>query len=421
MMDFYRQIDLRYGMIITYPGGIKLPPRSEQVKTELTLHEAGTVYLLLSGAEETYALSVGEGENVLAGARVATLGDETPVYASVAGKVIGVFEREGMHYVAIEQDTELSTEVRTVREPESKKLAEMTGEELLDAVRLLGVWDTWSGDYLWRRASRSMQTTRRIVIDTTDDSAWSCTGYRTALKHPGDVLSGAKILLHMLGASRIVLLVDAERKKLFDAFDVLINDPKLTVIAQFDVKYPMCDQTIYQSVYVRHLPKDHTAQDEGVFIVRAQTAVRLYQSILSGKPQTMHTLTAAGEGFGKNVLMHVPIGTTWDKILKCVQFKGGSYVTRVGSLLGTETAVGVPDGKTEAVFADVPCEREEMHCIACGRCAEVCPMRLEPYRILRTKNIKTAQILRNNCIGCGCCNYICPANIALKERILSMQ
>ncbi|MBQ3154248.1 MAG: hypothetical protein IJB88_03360, partial [Clostridia bacterium] len=141
-------------MIITYPGGIKLPPRSEQVKTELTLHEAGTVYLLLGGAEETYALSVGEGENVLAGARVATLGDETPVYASVAGKVIGVFEREGMHYVAIEQDTELSTEVRTVREPESKKLAEMTGEELLDAVRLLGVWDTWSGDYLWRRASR---------------------------------------------------------------------------------------------------------------------------------------------------------------------------------------------------------------------------------------------------------------------------
>lgn len=408
-------------MIITYPGGIKLPPRSEQVKTELTLHEVGTVYLLLGGAEETYALAVGEGENVLAGARVATLGDETPVYASVAGKVIGVFEREGMHYVAIEQDSELSTEVRSVREPESKKLAEMAGEELLDAVRLLGVWDTWSGDYLWRRASRAIQKTRRIVIDTTDDSAWSCTGYRTALTAPGDVLNGAKILLHMLGASRIVLLVDAEHKKLLDAFDLMINDPKLTVIAQADVKYPMCDETIYESIYVKHLPKDHTAQDEGVFIVRAQTVIQLYRSMLSGKPQTMHTLTAAGEGFGKNALMHVPIGTTWDKILECAQFKSGSYVTRVGSLLGKETAVGVPDGKTEAVFADVPCEREEMHCIACGRCAEVCPMRLEPYRILRTKSVKTAQILRNNCIGCGCCNYICPANIALKERILSMQ
>ncbi len=408
-------------MIITYPGGIKLPPRSEQVKTEMTLHEVGTVYLLLGGAEETYALSVSEGENVLAGARVATLGDETPVYASVAGKVVGVFEREEMHYVAIEQDADLSKEVRSVCEPASKRLADMTGEELLDAVRVLGIKDVWSGDYLWRRASRAMKTTRRIVVDTTDDSAWSCTGYRTALGHPGDVLSGAKILLHMLGASRIVLLVDAERKKLFDAFDVLINDPKLTVIAQCDVKYPMCDETIYESVYVRHLPKGRSAQDEGVFIVRAQTAVQLYQSILTGKPQTMHTLTVAGEGFGKNALMHIPLGTSWKKVLETAQFKGGGYVTRVDSLLGKQEAIGVPDGKTEAVFADMPCEREEMHCISCGRCAEVCPMRLEPYRILRTKNVKTAQMLKNNCIGCGCCDYICVANIALKERILSMQ
>ncbi len=408
-------------MVITYPGGIKLPPRSEEVKTELTLSDVGTVYILLGGAEETYALSVNEGENVLAGARVATLGDETPVYASVAGKVTGVFERDGLHYVAIEQDRELNAEVRTVREPETKRLADMTGEELLDAIRILGIRDVWSGDYLWRRASRAMQTTRRIVIDTTDDSAWSCTGYRTALKHPGDVLNGAKILLHMLGASRIVLLVDSQRKKLFDAFDVMINDPKLTVIAQSDVKYPMCDETIYESIYVKHLPAGHTAQDEGVFIVRAQTVVQLYQSILRGKPQTMHTLTAAGEGFGKNALMHVPIGTTWEKILDTAQFKGGSYVTRAGNLLGTCEAIGVPDGKTEAVFADVPCEREEMHCISCGRCAEVCPMRLEPYRILRTKNVKTAQMLKNNCIGCGCCDYICVANIALRERIRAMQ
>jgi len=406
-------------MIITYPGGIRIPSRAEEVKTELTMHDVGTVYLLLGGAEETYALSVSEGEHVLAGARVATLGDETPVYASVAGKVIGVFEREGMHYVAITQDHELSTEIRTVREPETKRLADLSREELLDAVRVLGIRDVWSGDFLWRRASRSMETTRRIVVDTTDDSVWSCTGYRSALKAPGDVLSGAKILLHMLGASRIVLLVDSERKKLFDAFDLMINDPKLTVIAQADVKYPMCDETIYESIYVRHLPMGHTAQDEGVFIVRPQTVIQLYQSLLNGKPQTMQTLTAAGEGFGKNALIHMPLGTVWDEVLKVAKFKGGSYVTRVGSLLEDRPAVGVPDGKTEAVFADIPFEREEMHCMACGRCAEACPMRLEPYRILHTKNVKTAKLLQNNCIGCGCCNYICPSYLDLRERIRS--
>lgn len=408
-------------MVITYPGGVTLPPRREPIQTELTLTEAGTVYLLLGGAEETYALSVAEGENVLAGARVATLGDETPVYASVAGKVAGVFERDGLHYVAIEQDTELSREVRTVRPPETKRLADMTREELVDAVRVLGIHDTWSGDFLWRRASRAVGKTRRIVVDTADDSAWSCTGYRTALKNPGDVLGGAKILLHMLGASRIVLVTDSTKKKLFDAFDLMLNDPKLIVIGEIEAKYPITDETMYSAIYVKRLPRDHTAQDMGVFIVRAQTAVQLFQSMVSGKPQTVRTLTAAGEGFGKNALINVPLGTTWGKILETAQFKGGTYETRVDSLLTGKEAVGVPDGRAEAVFADLPCKREEMHCISCGRCAEVCPMRLEPYRILRTRNVRTAQMLKNNCIGCGCCDYICCANIALRERIRTMQ
>lgn len=404
-------------MILTYPGGVSLPPRAEGLKTELTLSSVGRVFLPLGSEEEAYTITVCEGENVLAGAKIAMQGDETPVYSSVAGKVVGVFERGGVHYIAVDEDPELKKDVRTVREPESRALSELTGEELLDAVKLLGVADTYSGDYLWRRLSRAIGKTRRVVVDVTDDAGWSFTEYRTALKHPGEVLGGAKVLLHLLGATRIILLTDSMRKKTFEAFRTMINDPKLVILAEIEAKYPLRDETLYEAIYVRRLPKGKSAQDEGIFIVKAQTAVALYQAILTGKPQTIQTLTAAGEGFGRNAVLNVPMGTAWRTILDGAKFKGGEYQTSVGSLLCGEKAEGALDMKTEAVFADLPVRREEAHCIACGRCAEVCPMRLEPFRILGTRNVRTAKHLSNVCIGCGCCDYICPSQISLKEKI----
>lgn len=405
-------------MVLTYPGGIRLPMNAKELKTELRLTGVGQVYLLLGGAEETYTLEVNEGENVLAGARIAVLGDGTPIYASVAGKVSGVFEKDGMHYLAVESDTELNTEVRRVREPETKCLAEMQSAELLEAVKTLGIWDVWSGDWLWRRAERAMGKIRRVVIDTTDDSGWSVTGYRTALSRPGDLLNGAKVLLHLLGATRIILVTDRERPKTHEAFSMLNNDPKLVALTQAEVKYPMCEETLYNALYVRRIPNGKHAEDMGVFFLRAQTAVALYDAILTGKPQTERVLTACGEGFGKNALLHVPLGTTWKAILAAAQFKGGAYETMVGSPLSGEKALGVPSGKAEAVLAALPEKRREAHCISCGRCAAVCPTYLQPFRILNTKNYRTVKTLAYNCIGCGCCDYICPSQISLRERIL---
>jgi electron transport complex protein RnfC len=63
----------------------------------------------------------------------------------------------------------------------------------------------------------------------------------------------------------------------------------------------------------------------------------------------------------------------------------------------------------------------ESNCIRCGKCAEACPMGLEPF--LLNKLAKTADMEQleanaiQDCIECGCCLYSCPANIPLLDRI----
>ena len=68
---------------------------------------------------------------------------------------------------------------------------------------------------------------------------------------------------------------------------------------------------------------------------------------------------------------------------------------------------------------DLTHKGDETDCIRCGKCAQVCPMGLEPFligRLMRGQHIeelKSTQVL--DCIECGCCAYTCPARIPLLD------
>lgn len=429
-------------MVLRYPGGVFLPARASAQEcmqivarphtvTEAELEE---VYLCLGEkgqAKGQYSLACRENSVIQAGTLVATLSDGTPIYASVSGTFEGVFENRGVFYAKIAVKSAAKNAAKTasagaeatpgvlqVRPPEQKRLAEMSREELLDAAKTLGIWDVYTGDWLWRRAQKARQREiRRVVVDLTDANGWSLTGCHAALRASGDVLGGAKVLLQLLGATKILLIVDHQQRKQAEVFRALINDPELVVIGEVEAKFPLWEETLYEAIYARRLPRGKSAQDEGIFIVRAQTAAALYHALLTGEPQTTRWLTAAGDGFGRDLVVQTPFGTPWAKLLSICKFKGGAYVTRLDSPLHGGPAEGILGGSTESVLASLPSKIDAGHCIACGRCAEVCPMRLQPFRILGEKTYRSVKALASVCFDCGCCDYICPAGIPLREQI----
>ena len=66
--------------------------------------------------------------------------------------------------------------------------------------------------------------------------------------------------------------------------------------------------------------------------------------------------------------------------------------------------------------------QKERHpvCIRCGKCVEVCPMKLQPLYLYRYGEAGDAQALERfnlaDCMECGCCSYICPGHLPLVER-----
>jgi len=63
----------------------------------------------------------------------------------------------------------------------------------------------------------------------------------------------------------------------------------------------------------------------------------------------------------------------------------------------------------------------ESACIRCGKCAEACPMGLEPFLLQKYARNGMMDELEENavqdCIECGCCLYSCPAYIPLLDII----
>ena len=79
--------------------------------------------------------------------------------------------------------------------------------------------------------------------------------------------------------------------------------------------------------------------------------------------------------------------------------------------------LGGVNGGTFVRRAEYICQ--ESACSSCGKCMEVCPMRLEPlkmYRAERSGNVEEMKYQNiMDCIECGCCAYTCPATIPLVQ------
>jgi electron transport complex protein RnfC len=194
-------------------------------------------------------------------------------------------------------------------------------------------------------------------------------------------------------------------------------------------KYPQGgERQLCAAALGREVPTGGLPLDIGAVVVNVGTCAAIARAVVRGKPLTHRIVTVSGAGVKqpKNVL--APIGVSYRTLL---DFCGGmtrdaARAVAGGPMMGF-TLGDLETPLTKGTSGLVILTEEEVRkagettCVRCGRCVDVCPMRLVPTKIAlaaRGGNLALAERYHiAACVECGCCAYTCPASIPLVQLI----
>ncbi|MBQ1363649.1 MAG: SLBB domain-containing protein, partial [Oscillospiraceae bacterium] len=175
----------------------------------------------------------------------------------------------------------------------------------------------------------------------------------------------------------------------------------------------------------RMVPSGGLPADVGAVVCNVSTVKAISDAIQLGMPLIERIVSVTGECVKNpgNYLIRFGVSAK-DVIEACGGLTCDDVVTKMGGpMMGIpipNVDVAVIKG-TNGIIAYENDHTQEVECIKCGRCADVCPMELEPLyfnRLLKDGNIQGLKDMNiNDCMECRCCEYICSSKIPLVTRI----
>ena len=245
---------------------------------------------------------------------------------------------------------------------------------------------------------------------------------------PDRMLTGAQIMLRILGADECLVAVKADAGQALQQLRASLEslDDSRFKLALVPPVYPAGGEAqLAQLLAGREIPVGGLPRDIGIVCQNVATAAAVADFLCAGEPLISRIVTVAGTGIAQQMNVRTRIGTPLQSLL---DFAGGftpdaGQLIMGGPMMGislTDTSIPVSKA-TNCIYvrkiqATEPAG-QEMPCIRCGDCAVVCPADLTPQLLLQSARASDFSRLQDQgleaCIDCGCCDYVCPSHIPL--------
>jgi electron transport complex protein RnfC len=270
-------------------------------------------------------------------------------------------------------------------------------------------------------------------IDTILVNGCECEPYLTAdhrlmVEAPAPIITGALLGAQACGADQIVIAVEDNKPPAIAKLREASAGTNVR-IATVKTKYPMGgERQTVPAVLDREVPTGGLPLDIGVVVVNVATAAAIARAVLRGKPLTHRVVTVSGGGIVNPKNLLAAVGTTHGEL---IDYCGGCTADAVrivaggpmmGFTLGDLDAPVTKGTSGITVLTGEEARRiDETDCIRCGRCVDVCPLRLVPTKMALAVRGADWDLARRYyitaCCECGCCTYTCPAGIPLVQLI----
>ncbi len=265
-----------------------------------------------------------------------------------------------------------------------------------------------------------------LILNGAECEPWITCDDRLMRERASEILIGAAIMRHMLGAEQVLVGIEDNKPEAIACMTAAAAGSDIEVVAVPTVYPAGGGKQLTYTLTGRVTPSRGLTTDVGVQMFNVGTAYSLYRAVTFGEPLLSRIVTVTGH-VATPGNFEVRLGTPVADLLAAA---GGELPQATGRVIGGpmmgfelhDTAAPVTKAvncvlvKNAELFPEPP---SPMPCIRCGACARACPVGLQPFELYWYAHHrdfgKTQSYNLFDCIECGCCSYVCPSHIPLVD------
>lgn len=276
---------------------------------------------------------------------------------------------------------------------------------------------------LQKNSSQSIET---LVINAAECEPFITCDDMLMREKANEIIQGALIAQSILQAKQCVIGIEDNKPEALEALKKAAEKTSIQ-IKIVPTLYPSGDakRLIFLLMGVE-IPKEKRSIDIGIQVFNVATVAAIYRYLELGEPSISRIITITGD-LKTPQNFEVLFGTPLSDLIKVVDGKISRSQKFImgGPMMGFDLpSVNLPVTKAmNCIIGDspvlFPSPKPVMPCIRCSRCADACPVNLQPQELYWFSKSSQFEKAREyslfDCIECGCCTYVCPSNIPLVQ------
>ena len=241
-----------------------------------------------------------------------------------------------------------------------------------------------------------------------------------------EIVKGIAIAQFLLGAENVIIGIEDNKPEAAAAMQAAAVGTNY-LVKIVPTLYPSGDaRRLVHLVLGTEIPHDKRSTEVGLQVFNVATVVALYRYFELGEPSISRIVSMTGS-VKTPQNFEVLFGTPLPHLVAAA---GGAKAETTHYIMGGPMmGFDLPDANVpitkaaNCIIAASPNLFEPpplaMPCIRCARCADACPVNLQPqelYWFAKADNFEKANDYKLfDCIECGACSYVCPSNIPLVQ------
>ena len=378
--------------------------------------------LVKKGDTVTVGQCIGDGEGLC-----------VPIHSPVSGTVKTVEMRPHaggtMVLSVVIQNDHNDTLCPDVQPRTAEQVQNLTPEQLLDIIRNAGIVGMGGAAFPTHvKLSSGLGKVDTAIVNVSECEPYIVADDRLCQEFPEQMLSGLRIVMQLLQLNKAFIAIEDNKKVAAQTLQEHLQGQDAITLKLLPAKYPQgAEKQLIQAVTGRQIPSGGLPAAVGCAVFNAATCKAIYDAVYEGRPLTHRIVTVSGDIVMEPKNLMTPIGTSFNDLLDAVGHSENPYkVLSGGPMMGVaqfDLSVPVTKGTNAVTILGIKnrVAVSDPHCIRCGKCMDVCPMRLMPlmlYQAERSADVEELQKLNiMDCIECGCCAYTCPATIPLVQSL----